>query len=45
MWIKFEQAYSYRGSKNLKSEELEDNIYAKYDQHMYPNVTKYIDDF
>ena len=28
-WIKFEQAYSYGGSKNLKSEELKDNKYVR----------------
>jgi hypothetical protein len=31
VWIKFEKAYAYNGSRVIKSEELEDQIYKKYD--------------
>ena len=45
VWIKFEKAYAYNGSKIIKSEELEEQIYEKYDSRKHKGIADYIDKF
>ena len=45
VWIKFEKAYAYNGSRVIKSEELEDELYKKYDPRAHKGIADYIDKF
>jgi hypothetical protein len=45
VWLKFEQAYAYGGSKTMKSEELEEKLNKTYDPRVYKGLAEYIDHF
>ena len=45
VWIKFKKSYAYGGSKNIKSEDLEEKLYAHYDPRQYKGIVEYIDSF
>ena len=45
VWIKFEQTYAYGGSKTMKSEELEEKIFLRYNPREHKGVADYIDKF
>ena len=45
VWIKFEKAYAFGGSKSMRSEELEDKLLTHYNPREYDGVAEYIDKF
>jgi hypothetical protein len=45
VWIKFEKAYANGGSKTMKSEELEEQVFTRYDPKKYNGMADYIDQF
>ena len=45
VWMKFEQTYAHGGSKTMKSELLEENLYKAYDPQAYKGIAEYIDHF
>ena len=45
VWIKFEKAYAFGGSKSMRSEELEDKLLTCYNPREYSRVADYINKF
>ena len=45
VWIKFEQTYAYGGSKTMRSEVLEEQIFLRYNPREHKGVADYIDKF
>ena len=45
VWQKFQQNYAYGGSKRVKSEELEEQVFKRYDPREYNGMVDYIDRF
>ena len=45
VWIKFEKAYAFGGSRFMRSEELEDKLLTRYNPREYSGVADYIDKF
>ena len=45
VWIKFDKTYANGGSKNMRSEELEEQIYLRYNPREHKGIAEYIDKF
>lgn len=45
VWIAFQNAYAYGGSKKLRSNELEEKLISSYNPKAYKGISHYIDEF
>ena len=45
VWLKFEKSYGNKSFKAMKSENLEDKIYASYEPTEHNGIADYIDKF